>query len=212
MLLYFALQVRTGSECIVARQIEKAHSKLDIPLIHSILVPKKSKYTFDTIKNEAKNKTQVLLNSYIFITVETNNSDTFHIIPTEHLEFLNKCSSYIHRVIKYNIDVCEIESMVNMDNNKIVEVVLEKDKIEAALNKLSQYQEFIKNKKLFNFAFNFLKQCSNKSKTKITLTLENFINIAEKINLTVKCILYSPGRFIFELINLLYGNKNYNLV
>lgn len=180
---YFAVQVRIGSESIVASRLKSLNEKNGSTLFGNILIPLEQIKHIDTTNSVMSVNQHLLFQGYVFVELQELNPKTFQLIRS--------VSGAVYSVLPSPIESHELgfllEERVNVTiesarlNNEIIEKM--KEIIELKKNNLHKMRLFMKG--VFKRTFSFPQTTFIKISTKIRLTISELLQNPEKLLLGV---------------------------
>lgn len=221
---YFAVQVVSGRELITKGAIEIAASNQNRTDIIEIIVP--SKTIIDVTELKSKVKTVTPFISYIFLNIESDNSN-YHEMNGDLFRFLSNIPN-VCRVLTHSIDRFEIKEMLSAWNDhdltllvfkinqestelrKEKDSILTKMKEKVELNKvISNYKRFVHNVarsgSKHSAAFNYEQTNSGF----VVFTPIKFVMAAlSKVSITMEEFINAPYKLLHSLTELCYEEYN----
>ena len=213
--MIFAIQVKAGTEYLVAKYIEATANERSQNVIR-VLIPTSEIYDLKQIqKGKAKKKIDILLPTYLFLEVETNIETS---MPSSLYNYLKSLTSNIRHILKDSIPENELscflgESYSFVEFSFNTEVFIEEDTPVTDSSKPHN----------LTFRFKQLIQSFIDKKTKASLSLTAFLRnkkvhlsiplaiiqlVVQEASLTIKDMSYEPKMFLSEVLRIYEQSLN----
>ncbi|MGN4128093.1 transcription termination/antitermination NusG family protein [Lysinibacillus sphaericus] len=181
---YYAVQVRNGSESIVASRLKSLNEKNGSSLFGNVVIPLEQIKNIDVTECTISVKHHLLFQGYVFVELSQLTPELFQLIRS--------VSGAVYTVLPSPIETHEIAFMfeervdITLESTKINQEIVEKMKELIELKKNSPHK-----KRLI---------MNGKCKRTFSFPEEAFINISNLIGLTIADLLTSPKKLFLGVL------------
>lgn len=204
-MMIYAINVKSGTERLVASHINIICQKQSRTDIKKIIVP--SRTTLVLTETKVRRTTKAIFNSYIFIQVHSNEGQNYEEMAPSLYQFLRNASPHIRQILPHNLQLDEYKRFLEAEHLNEIEVIITtpqetqlkisqlnhlEAKEKGLLKKRKDYIRYIQNilkSKGKNISINF----NNYSISLISNT-KTMVDLFSNSSLTIQDLIKNPFR------------------